>query len=146
MEVQSAAKDKRSPHRSLTSIHKILENPKLAFAFALLLADALLVSLIIAYVPCKLNSSLPLSLSLCVSCSFLSLHFDSQCNVPNAMVTDTKIDWDAYMSQVSTHYLLQNPKPLGFRDLLRKERIRVLVKSFIWIKYFGEMERKSIQS
>ncbi|KAG5514250.1 hypothetical protein RHGRI_035601 [Rhododendron griersonianum] len=44
MEVQSAAKDKRSPHRSLTSIHKILENPKLAFAFALLLADALLVS------------------------------------------------------------------------------------------------------
>ncbi|KAG5514248.1 hypothetical protein RHGRI_035599 [Rhododendron griersonianum] len=51
MEVQSAAKDKRSPHRSLTSIHKILENPKLAFAFALLLADALLVSLIIAYVP-----------------------------------------------------------------------------------------------
>ncbi|XP_058200135.1 dol-P-Man:Man(5)GlcNAc(2)-PP-Dol alpha-1,3-mannosyltransferase isoform X2 [Rhododendron vialii] len=65
MEVQSAAKDERSPHRSLISIHKILENPKLAFAFALLLVDALLVSLIIAYVPY------------------------------------TKIDWDAYMSQVS---------------------------------------------
>ncbi|PSR85999.1 Dol-P-Man:Man(5)GlcNAc(2)-PP-Dol alpha-1,3-mannosyltransferase [Actinidia chinensis var. chinensis] len=47
------------------SIHKVSKNPKVAFAFALLLIDALLVALIIAYVPY------------------------------------TKIDWDAYMSQVS---------------------------------------------
>lgn len=65
MAARSADKDKHSPHRSRTFIHKLLENPKVAFAFALLLIDALLVSLIIAYVPY------------------------------------TKIDWDAYMSQVS---------------------------------------------
>ncbi|KAH7836766.1 hypothetical protein Vadar_005388 [Vaccinium darrowii] len=65
MAARSANKDKHSPHRSRTFIRKLLENPKVAFAFALLLTDALLVSLIIAYVPY------------------------------------TKIDWDAYMSQVS---------------------------------------------
>uniref|UniRef100_A0A7N0UFP9 Uncharacterized protein n=1 Tax=Kalanchoe fedtschenkoi TaxID=63787 RepID=A0A7N0UFP9_KALFE len=46
------------------SIRTLTENPKGAFACALLLLDALLVALIIAYVPY------------------------------------TKIDWDAYMSQV----------------------------------------------
>ncbi|PSS06226.1 Dol-P-Man:Man(5)GlcNAc(2)-PP-Dol alpha-1,3-mannosyltransferase [Actinidia chinensis var. chinensis] len=64
MAVQSAAKDKPS-HGSMFSIHKISKTPIVAFAFALLLIDALLVALIIAYVPY------------------------------------TKIDWDAYMSQVS---------------------------------------------
>ncbi|GFZ19440.1 asparagine-linked glycosylation 3 [Actinidia rufa] len=64
MAVQSAAKDKPS-HGSMSSIRKLSKNPKVAFAFALLLIDALLVALIIAYVPY------------------------------------TKIDWDAYMSQVS---------------------------------------------
>ena len=62
MAVQSAAKDKPS-HGSMSSIHKLSENPKVAFALALLLSDALLVALIIAYVPCKLKSSI-LSLSL----------------------------------------------------------------------------------
>ncbi|PIN18091.1 Mannosyltransferase [Handroanthus impetiginosus] len=46
-------------------IQRIIENPKASFAFAVLVADAVLVSLIISYVPY------------------------------------TKIDWDAYMSQVS---------------------------------------------
>ena len=65
MAVQSAAKDKPS-HGSKSSIHKLSKNPKVAFAFALLLIDALLVALIIAYVPCKLKSSI-LSLSLSLS-------------------------------------------------------------------------------
>ncbi|KAF5931388.1 hypothetical protein HYC85_032261, partial [Camellia sinensis] len=52
-------------HRSGTSVHKLFKNPNVGFAFALLFIDALLVALIIAYVPY------------------------------------TKIDWDAYMSQVS---------------------------------------------
>ncbi|GFS39795.1 asparagine-linked glycosylation 3 [Actinidia rufa] len=64
MAVQSAAKDKPS-HGLMFSIHKISKTPIVAFAFALLLIDALLVALIIAYVPY------------------------------------TKIDWNAYMSQVS---------------------------------------------
>ncbi|KAK6154198.1 hypothetical protein DH2020_013837 [Rehmannia glutinosa] len=46
-------------------IRKIIKNPKTSFAFAVLLADAILISLIISYVPY------------------------------------TKIDWDAYMSQVT---------------------------------------------
>ncbi|KAL8214002.1 hypothetical protein R6Q57_003451 [Mikania cordata] len=50
--------------RSETIIRKIYKNPKITFAFALLLADSVLTAFIIAYVPY------------------------------------TKIDWDAYMSQV----------------------------------------------
>ncbi|KAI4301390.1 hypothetical protein L6164_034673 [Bauhinia variegata] len=53
------------PPRSMASTRTSFENPKIPFAVVLLLADALLVSLIIAYVPY------------------------------------TKIDWDAYMSQIS---------------------------------------------
>ncbi|KAM7521493.1 hypothetical protein LguiA_011395 [Lonicera macranthoides] len=64
MAVQSIAKPEPS-QRSETLITKISKNRKLAFAFALLFADALFVALIIAYIPY------------------------------------TKIDWDAYMSQVS---------------------------------------------
>ncbi|XAR61320.1 Dolichyl-P-Man:Man(5)GlcNAc(2)-PP-dolichol alpha-1,3-mannosyltransferase [Bertholletia excelsa] len=60
----AASKDK-SGRRSVTSVHRFLRNRKLVFAFALLCADAVLVALIIAFVPY------------------------------------TKIDWDAYMSQVS---------------------------------------------
>ncbi|CAI9104914.1 OLC1v1003704C1 [Oldenlandia corymbosa var. corymbosa] len=57
---------KRKPHRKHGStIAKLFNNPKVAFAVALLLADAAIVALIIAYIPY------------------------------------TKIDWDAYMSQVS---------------------------------------------
>lgn len=35
---------------------KIFRNPKIAFAFGLIFADALLVALIIAYVPCKIGN------------------------------------------------------------------------------------------
>ncbi|CAL9023911.1 unnamed protein product [Prunus brigantina] len=66
MAVKSARRVKPSQQRSSKASNiKLLKNPKVAFAFALLLCDAVLVALIIAYIPY------------------------------------TKIDWDAYMSQVS---------------------------------------------
>ncbi|XP_057965594.1 dol-P-Man:Man(5)GlcNAc(2)-PP-Dol alpha-1,3-mannosyltransferase isoform X2 [Malania oleifera] len=64
MPARSATRLKPS-HRRGASISKFFKNPKVAFAFSLLFIDALLVSIIIAFVPY------------------------------------TKIDWDAYMSQVS---------------------------------------------
>ncbi|KAM0064596.1 putative dolichyl-P-Man:Man(5)GlcNAc(2)-PP-dolichol alpha-1,3-mannosyltransferase [Helianthus debilis subsp. tardiflorus] len=64
MAISAARKRKPPKRRSETVIQKIYKNPKTPFAFALLLADAVLTALIIAYVPY------------------------------------TKIDWDAYMSQV----------------------------------------------
>ncbi|XP_022992486.1 dol-P-Man:Man(5)GlcNAc(2)-PP-Dol alpha-1,3-mannosyltransferase [Cucurbita maxima] len=60
-----AAKSVKPPRKLANSRHNYCRNPKLAFALCLILADAILVALIIAYVPY------------------------------------TKIDWDAYMSQVS---------------------------------------------
>ncbi|PQQ14543.1 dol-P-Man:Man(5)GlcNAc(2)-PP-Dol alpha-1 3-mannosyltransferase [Prunus yedoensis var. nudiflora] len=66
MAVKSAGRVKPSQQRSSKASNiKLFKNPKVAFAFALLLCDAVLVALIIAYVPY------------------------------------TKIDWDAYMSQIS---------------------------------------------
>ncbi|KAH0978562.1 hypothetical protein GBA52_028281 [Prunus armeniaca] len=66
MAVKSARRVKPSQQRSSKASNiKLLKSPKVAFAIALLLCDAVLVALIIAYVPY------------------------------------TKIDWDAYMSQVS---------------------------------------------
>ncbi|XP_060179623.1 dol-P-Man:Man(5)GlcNAc(2)-PP-Dol alpha-1,3-mannosyltransferase [Lycium barbarum] len=56
-----AARSAKSSHKS----NNLIQNPKLPFAIALLIADSILVALIIAYVPY------------------------------------TKIDWDAYMSQVT---------------------------------------------
>ncbi|KAG2697423.1 hypothetical protein I3760_07G105200 [Carya illinoinensis] len=64
MAARSALHAKPSP-RSTAPTSKLFRNPQVPFAFALILADSILVSLIIAYVPY------------------------------------TKIDWDAYMSQVS---------------------------------------------
>ncbi|XP_076907669.1 dol-P-Man:Man(5)GlcNAc(2)-PP-Dol alpha-1,3-mannosyltransferase-like [Bidens hawaiensis] len=65
MAIAAAARSRKPPNRrSETTIQKIYKNPKTHFAFALLIADAVLTTLIIAYVPY------------------------------------TKIDWDAYMSQV----------------------------------------------
>ncbi|KAF2298464.1 hypothetical protein GH714_023659 [Hevea brasiliensis] len=64
MAPKSSRKVKPSP-RPQASAAKFLKNPKVAFALALIFMDALLVALIIAYVPY------------------------------------TKIDWDAYMSQVA---------------------------------------------
>ncbi|CAN4091444.1 unnamed protein product [Withania somnifera] len=64
MAAKSAAIHK-TPHVSNDFIQKIVKNPKIPFAIALLIADSILVALIIAYVPY------------------------------------TKIDWDAYMSQVT---------------------------------------------
>ncbi|XP_035538681.1 dol-P-Man:Man(5)GlcNAc(2)-PP-Dol alpha-1,3-mannosyltransferase-like [Juglans regia] len=64
MAARSALHAKPSP-RSMAPTSKLFRNPKVPFAFALILADSVLVSLIITYVPY------------------------------------TKIDWDAYMSQVS---------------------------------------------
>ncbi|XP_023769346.1 dol-P-Man:Man(5)GlcNAc(2)-PP-Dol alpha-1,3-mannosyltransferase isoform X1 [Lactuca sativa] len=64
MAIPAVPKRKSPKRRSETFIHKFYKNPKIPFAFALLLADAVLTALIIAYVPY------------------------------------TKIDWDAYMSQV----------------------------------------------
>nr|XP_004247435.1 dol-P-Man:Man(5)GlcNAc(2)-PP-Dol alpha-1,3-mannosyltransferase [Solanum lycopersicum] len=55
----------RKSNRSENFIQKLVKNPKIPFAIAILIADAILVALIIAYVPY------------------------------------TKIDWDAYMSQVT---------------------------------------------
>ncbi|KAK4441762.1 Dol-P-Man:Man(5)GlcNAc(2)-PP-Dol alpha-1,3-mannosyltransferase [Sesamum alatum] len=63
--VRSSGGVRKPARRPKSSIQKLLKNPKVPFAVALLLADAVLVFLIIAYVPY------------------------------------TKIDWDAYMSQVS---------------------------------------------
>ncbi|KAH0637051.1 dol-P-Man:Man(5)GlcNAc(2)-PP-Dol alpha-1,3-mannosyltransferase [Solanum tuberosum] len=60
-----AAALRKSSHRSENFIQKLVKNPKIPFAIALLIADSILVALIIAYVPY------------------------------------TKIDWDAYMSQVT---------------------------------------------
>ncbi|KAL3517456.1 hypothetical protein ACH5RR_020045 [Cinchona calisaya] len=65
MAVRSAAKSRSEQKPRSTSINKLLKNPRVPFALALLFADAILVALIIAYVPY------------------------------------TKIDWDAYMSQVT---------------------------------------------
>ncbi|XP_011082479.1 dol-P-Man:Man(5)GlcNAc(2)-PP-Dol alpha-1,3-mannosyltransferase [Sesamum indicum] len=63
--VRSSGGVRKPARRPESSIQKLLKNPKVPFAVALLFADAVLVFLIIAYVPY------------------------------------TKIDWDAYMSQVS---------------------------------------------
>ncbi|KAL0457950.1 UNVERIFIED_CONTAM: Dol-P-Man:Man(5)GlcNAc(2)-PP-Dol alpha-1,3-mannosyltransferase [Sesamum latifolium] len=63
--VRSSGGVRKPARRPKSSIQKLLKNPKKPFAVALLFADAVLVFLIIAYVPY------------------------------------TKIDWDAYMSQVS---------------------------------------------
>ncbi|XP_049343970.1 dol-P-Man:Man(5)GlcNAc(2)-PP-Dol alpha-1,3-mannosyltransferase isoform X2 [Solanum verrucosum] len=60
-----AAAIRKTSHRSENFIQKLVKNPKIPFAIALLIADSILVALIIAYVPY------------------------------------TKIDWDAYMSQVT---------------------------------------------
>ncbi|KAI3472906.1 hypothetical protein Pfo_030974 [Paulownia fortunei] len=60
------------------SIQKLLKNPKIPFAVTLLFADAIVVFLIITYVPCNYRKIHPFSNS-----------------------SYTKIDWDAYMSQVS---------------------------------------------
>ncbi|KAL3328721.1 hypothetical protein AABB24_036045, partial [Solanum stoloniferum] len=64
MAAKSAA-IRKSSHGSENFIQKLVKNPKISFAIALLIADSILVALIIAYVPY------------------------------------TKIDWDAYMSQVT---------------------------------------------
>ncbi|KAI3506666.1 hypothetical protein L1887_21229 [Cichorium endivia] len=64
MAIPAVPKRKPPKRRSETFIDKFYKNPKTPFAFALLLADAVLTALIIVYVPY------------------------------------TKIDWDAYMSQV----------------------------------------------
>lgn len=61
MAVQSIAKPDPL-QRSETLITKISKNRKIAFAFALLFADAFLVALIIAYIPCKIHSLV----SLCI--------------------------------------------------------------------------------
>ncbi|KAL0437607.1 UNVERIFIED_CONTAM: Dol-P-Man:Man(5)GlcNAc(2)-PP-Dol alpha-1,3-mannosyltransferase [Sesamum radiatum] len=63
--VRSSGGIRKPARRPKSSIQKFLKNPKIPFAVALLFADAVLVFLIIAYVPY------------------------------------TKIDWDAYMSQVT---------------------------------------------
>nr|XP_009775624.1 PREDICTED: dol-P-Man:Man(5)GlcNAc(2)-PP-Dol alpha-1,3-mannosyltransferase isoform X3 [Nicotiana sylvestris] len=65
MAAKSAAAMRKNSHRSDHFFQKLMKHPKLPFAFALLFADSILVTLIIAYVPY------------------------------------TKIDWDAYMSQVT---------------------------------------------
>ncbi|XP_016470519.1 dol-P-Man:Man(5)GlcNAc(2)-PP-Dol alpha-1,3-mannosyltransferase [Nicotiana tabacum] len=65
MAAKSAAAIRKNSHRSDHLFQKLIKNPKIPFAFALLFADSILVALIIAYVPY------------------------------------TKIDWDAYMSQVT---------------------------------------------
>ena len=80
--------------RSEGMASKILKNPNLLFPFALISADAILVALIIAYVPCKnyLSHSIlftPIYGFVVTSFSFFFFFF-----------SDTKIDWDAYMSQV----------------------------------------------
>ncbi|XP_071719996.1 dol-P-Man:Man(5)GlcNAc(2)-PP-Dol alpha-1,3-mannosyltransferase [Rutidosis leptorrhynchoides] len=64
MAIAAVPKRKTPNKKSKTLIQNLYKNPKIPFAFALLLADAVLTALIIAYVPY------------------------------------TKIDWDAYMSQV----------------------------------------------
>ncbi|XP_015582523.2 dol-P-Man:Man(5)GlcNAc(2)-PP-Dol alpha-1,3-mannosyltransferase [Ricinus communis] len=64
MALKSGRKVKPSPSSKASAL-KLLKNPKIAFSLALIVLDALLVALIIAYVPY------------------------------------TKIDWDAYMSQVT---------------------------------------------
>lgn len=64
MEIRPVIKPKPL-QKSHASIRKLVKNPRVAFALALLVADAFLVALIISYVPY------------------------------------TKIDWDAYMSQVN---------------------------------------------
>ncbi|XP_019253203.1 PREDICTED: dol-P-Man:Man(5)GlcNAc(2)-PP-Dol alpha-1,3-mannosyltransferase-like isoform X2 [Nicotiana attenuata] len=65
MAAKPAAAIRKNSHRSDHFFRKLIKHPKLPFAFALLFADSILVTLIIAYVPY------------------------------------TKIDWDAYMSQVT---------------------------------------------
>lgn len=61
MAVQSMTQSSPPP-TSKASTRRLFENPMIPFAVALALADALLVSLIIAYVPCKFKASLSTSL------------------------------------------------------------------------------------
>lgn len=97
MAVQSVPKP-NIPRKSESSFRKLLNNPKIPFSFVLLLADAVLVALIITYVPCKLNP-FTLSLSICINIHALFWFF---C----CWLLDTKIDWDAYMSQVVYNFLM----------------------------------------
>lgn len=73
MAVQSIPK-LNIPRKSESSFRKLFNNPKLPFSFALILADAVLVALIITYVPCKLNP-FTLSLSICINIYALLLIF-----------------------------------------------------------------------
>lgn len=59
---RSAAKSKPIRKQPGSSFHKLLKNPQVPFALALLFADAILVAIIIAYVPCKHHSQLYLYL------------------------------------------------------------------------------------
>ena len=55
-----AKRSRRKDAAASSLIPKILKNPKTAMALALLFIDSLLVSFIIAYVPCKIPK-IPLS-------------------------------------------------------------------------------------
>ena len=50
-----AAKSVKPPRKLANSRDNYCRNPKLGFALCLILADAFLVALIIAYVPCKIE-------------------------------------------------------------------------------------------
>lgn len=58
MAARSIAKTK-SAGKSRSAIQEHFKNPEVPFAFGLLFADAILVSLIIAYVPCKDRTPFP---------------------------------------------------------------------------------------
>lgn len=53
MAARSVAKAKSTGKLRRSWIQQLLKTPEVPFAFALLVADAILVGLIIAYVPCK---------------------------------------------------------------------------------------------
>ncbi|XP_019265641.1 PREDICTED: dol-P-Man:Man(5)GlcNAc(2)-PP-Dol alpha-1,3-mannosyltransferase-like isoform X1 [Nicotiana attenuata] len=64
MAAKSAAAIRKNSHRSDHFFQKLIKHPKLPFAFALLFADSILVTLIIAYVPCE--SSIKFIILICM--------------------------------------------------------------------------------
>ena len=94
MAASSAARGK--PSQKSDSPLKIFRDPKVVFAFALIFIDALLVFLIITFVPCKINLS-PLSVYvLCIVwLLFWLLHFQTQRSI--GMLTCHR--WDHFFGK-----------------------------------------------
>lgn len=117
MAVQSVTRSAPPPRSKATTA--FLQNPKTPFAVALLFADAILVFLIIAFVPCNFTFIQFIFISIMHMLIWFNFF----------KFSDTKIDWDAYMSQVQG--FLQGER--DYRDLKGDTGPLVYPSGFLYI-------------